>query len=213
MTRPKLVRGAVALALMSSAAGASAADLPFSGTMTGLGVGVLDPSCAPLPAHGTVSPDTTVGHSSLGDFTYSHDMCFNPLGGPFEGTFTINFGADSFNGTFFGTDSPDVIPGVFDLDWTYTILAGTGRFLGASGTFTGIGTNDGRTRPTPVSLAFEGTIDAPAVPEPGTWAMMLLGLGAIGFGQRKIRGGAKETRPIGVNGGPARSQRISAPAR
>jgi hypothetical protein len=186
------MRASVALALISSAASASAADLSFTGSMTGLGVGVLDPACAPLPAHGTVSPDTTAGTSSLGDFTYSHDMCFNPLGGPFEGTFVIDFGIDSFNGTFFGTDSPDAIPGVFDLDWTYTILGGTGRFLDASGTFTGIGTNDGRTRPTPVSLAFNGIINAPAVPEPATWAMMLLGFGAIGFAQRGRRTTAKK---------------------
>lgn len=172
---------AVGGALVNSAAAVSAAALSFAGSMTGLGVGVLDPGCAPLPAHGTVAASTTKGTSTLGDFTYSHDMCFNPLGGPFQGTFVIDFGLDSFSGTFFGTDSPDAIPGVFDLDWTYTVLNGTGRFEGANGTFTGIGTNDGRTRPTPVSLAFNGLINAPAVPEPQTWALMLLGFAGVGL--------------------------------
>jgi hypothetical protein len=175
------------LLLLASSTAAAAGDLSFFGAMSGLGVGVLDPNCAPLPAHGTVSPSTTIGTSTLGDFTYSHDMCFNPLGGPFEGTFVINFGADSFNGTFIGTDSPDVVAGVFDLNWTYTILGGTGRFLGASGTFIGLGTNDGRTRPTPVTLAFNGIINAPAVPEPGTWAMMLLGFAGVGLALRSRR--------------------------
>ena len=192
MNRGKIVRIGIACALLTSATAAAAGDLSFSGSMTGLGVGVPDPFCAPLPAHGTVDPATTVGTSSLGSFTYSHDMCFNPLGGPFQGTFAIDFGADSFNGTFVGTDSPDAIAGVFDLDWTYTILGGTGRFLGASGTFTGIGTNDGRTRPTPVSLRFNGMIDAPAVPEPATWALMLMGFAGMGIALRFRRRAAEK---------------------
>ena len=192
MRRRKLAKGAMTLLLLASSTAASAGNLSFFGSMSGVGVGVPSTDCGSLPAHGTVSPTTTLGTSTLGDFTYSHDMCFNPFGGPFEGTFVIDFGADSFNGTFIGTDSPDVVPGVFDLNWTYTILGGTGRFLGATGTFIGLGTNDGRTRPTPVALALNGMIDAPAVPEPGTWAMMLLGLAAIGFGQRKMRGAPKK---------------------
>jgi hypothetical protein len=127
----------------------------------------------------------------LGAFTYSHDICFNPFGGPFQGTFGINFGSDAFTGTLVGSDTPNSTPGVFDLDWTYTILAGTGRFLNASGTFLGTGTVDSRSFPAPLTLNFVGSIDAPAVPEPDTWAMMLFGFGAIGFAMRR----RKQTEP------------------
>lgn len=37
------------------------------------------------------------------------------------------------------------------------------------------------------STTFSATL-APAVPEPGTWAMMLLGFGMVGFGLRSRRG-------------------------
>lgn len=35
--------------------------------------------------------------------------------------------------------------------------------------------------------AFQGSVSASAVPEPSTWAMMLLGVGLIGFGLRRSR--------------------------
>ncbi len=63
---------------------------------------------------------------------------------------------------------------------------------GALNTLTVNGRNTGNS-------AFSGTLtfaNVPAVPEPGTWAMMLLGFGAIGFAmrRRKAAEGAQRVR-------------------
>lgn len=93
-------------------------------------------------------------------------------------------------GTVTGLASLSETPGVADLDLTYTILGGTGAFAVATGSFGGIATADSRGR-TPTSplftLNFTGNIDAPALPEPATWAMMILGFGAIGLNVRAAR--------------------------
>lgn len=185
--RTPFFRAGAAAILLSTCTAGSAAVLDFTGSMTGLGAAGPSLSCAPLPIHGTVSASTTSGSSSLGAFTYSHDICFNPVGGPFQGTFTVNFGADSFNGTLLGADTPTSIPKVFDLQWAYTILGGTGRFFDASGNFTGTGIIDSRVFPAPLALSFGGNINAPAVPEPDTWAMMLVGFGGIAMAMRRKR--------------------------
>lgn len=99
----------------------------------------------------------------------------------------MDFGIDAFQGTLDGGATLTATPGISDLLWTYTILSGTGRFLDASGTFTGMGTSDARTRPSLASLTFDGSINAPAVPEPATWALMLLGFGAMGLSLRRGR--------------------------
>jgi hypothetical protein len=182
-----VVSAAIGLALLGSAAAAEADVLAFSGSWTDSGIAGPDSSCDPLPFHGQASG---TGTSTLGTFTYNHDICFSPVipADPnFIGTFALDFGADSLFGTLTGSDTPDAIPGVFDLDWTYTILGGTGRFLDASGGFTAIGTSDGRNPPTVQSLAFSGLVDAPAVPEPRTWELLLLGFGLVGWALRSRR--------------------------
>ena len=197
-------RIAVALALAGTATAAEAAVLPFTGSVTGLSTLIgLDPTCAPLPFRSAVSPSSTVGHSTLGDFTYSTSTCLAPAGpnAPSFGTFTIDFGADSFSGSFDGGSTFSDTPGISDTAWLFTILAGTGRFAGASGTFEGAGLADARTRPTHVAISFIGDINAPAVPEPGSWALMILGLGAIGMStRRKWKKLPRAVRAVSVQG-------------
>lgn len=182
----KLVRSVIAAMLLTAALPANAATLLFNGSVTGVSnlVGA-DPTCAPLQYRSAIDPLSTLGTSSLGDFTLKTSTCLALGGGASFGTFTIDFGRDSFNGTFDGGSTPTSTPGISDTAWLYTILGGTGRFAGASGTFDATGIADARTRPTRVLIDFFGNIST--VPEPATWMMMILGFGAIGLNARRRR--------------------------
>ena len=183
-----LAKATVALALFACPAAANADILPFTGTVTGVSslVGV-DPSCAPLTFRSLIDPVSTVGHSTLGDFTYSTSTCLSVGGGLSNGSFTINFGTDAFSGTFDGGSTPTSTSGISDTAWLFTILSGTGRFAGASGTFQGAGLADARTRPTHVAISFIGDINAPAVPEPASWGLMIVGFAGLGAAMRRRR--------------------------
>ncbi len=184
----KLVRTAIAGSLLVEALPANADVLPFIGSVTGVSTLVgADPTCAPLSFRSVIDPAGTIGSSSLGGFTYSTSTCLSLGGGASFGTFVIDFGADAFSGTFNGGSTPTSTPGISDTAWVFTILDGTGRFLGASGTFDGTGLADARTRPTHVTIDFSGDVTAPAVPEPASWALMTLGFGGLGLIARRRR--------------------------
>ena len=184
----KLVRNALGGLVLMAAMPAHAAVLPFTGTVTGVSTLVgADPSCAPLQFRSTISPSSTVGYSSLGNFTFGTSTCLSLGGGASFGTFAIDFGSDAFSGTFDGGSTPSDTAGISDTAWLFTILNGTGRFAGASGTFEGAGLADARTRPTHVAIAFIVNIVTPAVPEPQTWEIMLLGFGVAGWTVRRRR--------------------------
>ena len=161
---------------------AQAADLAFSGSMTGLGVTAPDSTCQPAyPARGTITGAT--GTSTLGNLVYSHNICLNGAPGTSAGTFQIDFLNGSILGSMTGTATPSAIPLISDTLFNYLITSGTGAFLGASGSFTGIGTADTNFRPAHIAISFNGVVTA--VPEPETWAMMLLGFAGIGLTVRR----------------------------
>jgi hypothetical protein len=187
MKKATIARASIAIALAIAALPANAAVLVFAGDLSGAAVAGPDASCAPLPFRGTIAPAASIGNSSLGDFAYSHNICLSGANGPSQGVFTVDFGIDRFQGTLNGIASPTGTTGIANIIFNYTVLGGTGRFLGASGAFVGTGFNDARTRPAQLSLAIDGSINAPAVPEPGTWGMMLLGFGALGLALRRRR--------------------------
>ncbi|WP_246450616.1 PEPxxWA-CTERM sorting domain-containing protein [Sphingomonas rhizophila] len=182
----KFAATATAAMLLGAAVPAHADVLSFSGSVTGLSTFVgVDATCAPLSFRSIIDPSSTVGTSSFGGFTYSTSTCLSAGGVSSFGSFLIDFGGDDFSGTFTGGATPTSTPGISDTSWLFTIAGGTGRFEGASGTFSGTGTTDARSRPSIVSINFLGDINAPAVPEPSTWGMMLLGFGGIGWALRR----------------------------
>lgn len=174
------------LAMVTCNGAAHAAVLPFTGNLTALSFGVPDPSCSPLLFRSTVSAGNGSGTSSLGNFGYTASVCQSP-GLPVNGTFAINFATDGLQGTISGSATPTGTPGIFSPNFTYAILTGTGRFLNATGTFLATGSIDARTPPSQLSFQLNGSVNAPAVPEPATWGMMLLGLGGIGMAMRRRR--------------------------
>lgn len=182
----KIVRAVIPCVLVMQGMAANADVVPFTGTVTGVSTLVgADPTCAPLTFRSAIDPSSTVGYSSLGNFTYSTSTCLALGGGSSFGTFTINFGPDEFSGKFDGGSTPTDTAGISNTEWLFTILSGTGRFSGASGTFEGVGLADARTRPTHVGIVFMGDIITAAVPEPASWALMILGFGAIGMVVRR----------------------------
>ncbi len=165
-----------------------AAILSFEGAATATARVAADPTCAPLPFRGVILGPDTSGTSNLGSFAYSHVVCTQGATGPVRGTFTIEFADDAFSGLLDGISVlREGVPGLFDQMFTYTITGGTGRFAGASGTFTNVGTVDVRGGPpSRLVLNFDGLISAPAVvPEPAGWVLMLGGLAIAGATMRR----------------------------
>lgn len=172
-------RAGLLVAALACASAAQAAVVDFSGTATATAAVGPNAVCAPLPLQGIA---TGSGTSPFGAFTYNHTSCTTGATGPVTGTYSIVFAADQFSGLFSGTSAATATPGLFDLLFTYTITAGTGRFAGGTGSFSQVGTADVRGGP-PSRL----TLNFSAVPEPATWAMMLLGFGAMGLTLRRRR--------------------------
>lgn len=190
----KPMEAAVGLALLAS--GACANATVFTGSINGGGFARPDTSCAPLPFRGLLNGGT--GSSDLGSFTYSQDICLSGANGPLQGTFLMNFGGSTLFGSLAGLASPNMLtPGTANLALTYTVLGGSGAFLNATGTFGGTALSDPRNGPPSLfALNFTGDVDAPALPEPGTWALLLLGFAAIGLRMRRQRWSAASAHQI-----------------
>lgn len=195
MSRYRYLTFAVALALPAAAQGGV---LNFTGTRAN--VNTLNPPgtgrCAPLNtvniAPGALS---STGSSNLGAFASTQSHCIagppnasNPVRQITDGEFTYAFAqGGSLFGTYSGTASLSngVVAGIENL----IVTGGTGRFLNATGAIVSSGTlTFGLANGVTVGI-FNGTVtgvlNAPAIPEPATWAMMIAGFGILGSAARR----------------------------
>lgn len=134
---------------------------------------------------------TSEGQSNLGAFVPILSHCIQlpltpPTPTPFDlGEFSFDFGGGNvLLGTYSGVVS-FASPGVFNINQTHLVTGGLGKFLNATGSFDSAGqlTFPGG-RPT-VSQSFSGLIEAPGIPEPASWAMMIGGFGLAGAAMRR----------------------------
>ena len=193
-----LIAGFATAAAMFAATPA-AAQITFTGTTAGC----FGAACAPV-----------AGNSTLGGLTFASgtfnqmtdNFGFLALGGTSDGlgTFTLTGAPFSYTGQVFNllvsfsAPAATAPPGT-----TYnTLLQGTvtganaggvtvnfdnslRNFTSASGPFA-FSINDVGISSNSATQIISGQIQA-AVPEPGTWAMMLVGFGAIGYSMRRRR--------------------------
>ncbi|HEY2052061.1 MAG TPA: PEPxxWA-CTERM sorting domain-containing protein [Caulobacteraceae bacterium] len=95
------------------------------------------------------------------------------------------------HGAFTLVDTPFGSVGAIDVKG-YVLDTTTSKRLGdftmtASATFAGESVAQLLASPLPIDTPFSATFTFAMVPEPATWAMMLVGVGAIGFGLRSTR--------------------------
>ena len=160
--------GAAALAI-SSAAGAQV---------------TLDDCSMDCDGPATVGAETTIGFTEAGlaTPTFSEYLTFtNELAGVYALTLdTSSRGIDFTSAILSGPGGPYALDEKFDNGisefWELSSL-----FLDA-GTYTLTIMGDNRS-----TGSLGGTVTINAVPEPGTWAMMLLGFGAAGVAMRRRR--------------------------
>jgi len=132
----------------------------------------------------TVGTETTIGFTEAGldNPTFTEWLTFtNDMAGVYALTLdTSSSGIDFTSAILTGPGGPYELMEEFDNGisefWNLSSL-----FLEA-GTYTLTITGDNRS-----TGSLGGTVTINAVPEPGTWAMMLLGFGAAGFAMRRRR--------------------------
>ncbi|WP_394761013.1 PEPxxWA-CTERM sorting domain-containing protein [Phenylobacterium sp.] len=145
--------------------------------------------CSPGQVRVAFSPGTATvsGSSNFGAFAPSLAHCLTlPPTSYTGGAFDFAFAAgDDLFGTYSGFFTPSGVANVLNNTVDFIVTGGTGRFLGASGAFQGVGTLDRNfARPLNRSV-FSGSLDLPAVPEPAAWMSMILGFGLAGAALRR----------------------------
>lgn len=197
----RMILNATALALATCAAIGSASAATFAFTATRANTNILNPPgtgrCAPLNTV-NIAPGrlSSTGLSNFGSFASTQSHCIpgapsaaNPVQPLTDGIFTYDFGGgNTFSGIYSGSAifNAGLITGIENL----TVQSGTGFFLDATGFIASVGSLNFVPNPTGpgflgvFSGKLEGTLNLPAVPEPTTWGMMILGFGIVGTALR-----------------------------
>lgn len=139
-------------------------EVPFKGRLDGIATIDFDDPPSPFAS---VHLTGTVNLSHLGRFAVDAPHRVNLATAPLTATGTFEFTAangDKLTADFTGQGTPTETPGVFSIVETATITGGTGRFAGATGSFTVERMVDFATPLTSGSI--EGTISAPGAGKP-----------------------------------------------
>jgi PEP-CTERM motif len=179
------------------AAPGSAGALDFNGTRSNISPGgTFGGRCGDSALTISFGPGAFAasGSTNLGNFVYTASHCIDgpPPGAYYNGLFAWDFGDGVLNGTYHGLLEATSTPGQFALSETLAFTGGSGRFAGASGgaSAAGIllfGTYDSGFA-SYGATAFRGSLDVPAIPEPGTVALWAAGgLALAGVAVRRRR--------------------------
>jgi hypothetical protein len=120
------------LAVLGLAGPAAAGEqVPFKGSLDG--VVTITPDQPFL----SVLVDATGNATQLGHFTLAIPHTANPTNGTATGSYEFTAAnGDTLSADFTGQATPTATPGVLYIEETATITGGTGRFRGATGSFT-----------------------------------------------------------------------------
>jgi hypothetical protein len=156
---------ALAILVVLGLTGPAAAQeqVPFNGSFEG------DVTVAPL-APGVLSAlvEATGNATQLGQFTLDIPHVVNRVNGTAVGIYEFTAAnGDTVIAEFHGTATPTAVPGVLYIEETATIIGGTGRFAGATGSFLSERLYD-RIAGTTIG-SFEGTISAPGSRKQKGW--------------------------------------------
>ncbi len=200
MISSRIVQAAAAVAVLLAGAPAAAGIYAFTGSRQNVNF-VSPPGtgrCAPLNTV-TITPTgpSSSGTSNFGSFVLTNSHCIagppnagNPVRAITDGQFVWDF---DDGGSLFGTYAGQAVfdAGVVTGTENFTVLGGTGRFLDASGLLQSVGTlGFGMVEGRPVGIfngTLTGTLNAPGIPEPDSWAMLIAGFGLIGAVARRRR--------------------------